>query len=389
MSTLPQTKPQTKPQTTQKTSAYFLAFIALGLSGAIVGPTLPALAERAQATTGEISAILALSPLGFLIGSFFAGRAYDRLSGHMLMAGGLALIAVGLFVITQISPLWLLLIIFVMIGVAQSLIDVGGNNMIVWVHGEGVTPYINGLHFCFGLGSSIAPLIVAQMLILAGDPLLAYAVLGILIVPIIPWLLRLNSPRPQHDQKAKDGQMQSLGLILVVCAFFFVYVGVEVGYSSWVYTYATELELADETAAAYLNSAFWGLLTVGRLVAVPLATRLRARTILLIDLLGCMVSIGLIVLVPTPLALWIGTLGGGFFMASIFPTAFAFAQRKLDLTASVNSWFFIAAGLGSMIIPWGIGQVFDRGGTAFLPHIIFINILITFVLYWVIVRFDR
>ncbi len=51
--------------------------------------------------------------------------------------------------------------------------------------------------------------------------------------------------------------------------FFFLYVGAEVGFGGWIFTYAVALDLGSETAAAYLTSAFWGALTFGRLLTIP------------------------------------------------------------------------------------------------------------------------
>jgi len=54
-------------------------------------------------------------------------------------------------------------------------------------------------------------------------------------------------------------------------------------------------ELADETGAAYLNSAFWGALTIGRLLSIPLAVRFSPKAMLRFDLLGSLLSLGLMV----------------------------------------------------------------------------------------------
>ena len=62
-----------------------------------------------------------------------------------------------------------------------------------------------------------------------------------------------------------------------------------------------------------------GALTIGRLLAIPLALRFRPRIILFVDLIGCLASVGLVLLWPdSVMAIWIGTLGLGLFMAAIF-----------------------------------------------------------------------
>jgi fucose permease len=45
-------------------------------------------------------------------------------------------------------------------------------------------------------------------------------------------------------------------VFLFIFFFFVVYVGLEVGFGNWIYTFSTCLHLASETEAAYLTSAF-------------------------------------------------------------------------------------------------------------------------------------
>jgi FHS family Na+ dependent glucose MFS transporter 1 len=63
-----------------------------------------------------------------------------------------------------IQNLWLLVGLIFLIGIMQSSIDVGENTLMVWLHGNKVAPFMNGLHFSFGIGSFTAPLIIAQSL---------------------------------------------------------------------------------------------------------------------------------------------------------------------------------------------------------------------------------
>jgi FHS family Na+ dependent glucose MFS transporter 1 len=121
--------------------------------------------------------------------------------------------------------------------------------------------------------------------------------------------------------------------------------------------------LSSETAAAYLTSAFWGSLTAGRLLAIPIAARLRPRSILLIDLAGCLISMGIILSWPHSLvAVWAGTMGTGLAMASIFPTTLSLAESRMHITGQITSWFFVGASLGGMTVPWIIGQLFEPVG---------------------------
>ena len=70
------------------------------------------------------------------------------------MASTLLVIAISGALIPVTQQLWLLLLVEFALGFAQGANDVGCNTLLLWVHkGKGAGPYINGLHFFFGLGA--------------------------------------------------------------------------------------------------------------------------------------------------------------------------------------------------------------------------------------------
>jgi FHS family Na+ dependent glucose MFS transporter 1 len=152
-------------------------------------------------------------------------------------------------------------------------------------------------------------------------------------------------------------------LVILIALFFFLCVGAESSFGGWIYTYAVASGLSDKAVAAYLTSAFWGALTVGRLLAVALAMRLSPRSMLLIDLAGCLIGVGIVLAWPGSVAaIWLGTIGTGLSIASLFPTTISFAGSRMTITGQVTGWFFVGASLGSMSLPWLIGQLFESIG---------------------------
>lgn len=346
-----------------KTIGYYAAFVAFGLATAVLGATLPGLAEHTQTDLSEISLIFTARSLGFLIGAFLGGRLYDRFPGHPVMAGVLIMIVIMLALIPLMSLLWLLIGLILVLGVASGMVEVGGNTLLVWVHRQNLGPFMNGLHFFFGLGAFLAPIIIARAVVLRGDITWAYWVMALLIAPIAIWLFYL--PGPTIRSVSENGQNDRIKYlpVLFISLLFLLYAGAEHSFGGWIYTYTVTLGLSNEARAAYLTSAFWGALTIGRLVAIPLSARFKPRVMLLLDFVGCLVSISIILLGSTSLtALWIGTLGTGLSMASIFPMLVAFAERRIKITGKVNGLFFTGAGLGGMTLPWLIGQLFESLG---------------------------
>lgn len=357
-----------------KTIGYYASFVALGLVSASLGPTLHGLAENTSSTLSQISYLFLARSSGYLLGSILAGRVYDRMAGHPLMVLAMCVMAAMMVTVPLLSVLGMLIIILFILGIAEGLLDVGVNTLLVWVHQPNIGPYMNALHFFFGLGALISPLVVAQTMRWSTDITWAYWILASGLIPVLLLFLRIPSPplRRHTDSAVKEPVDYLLLGILIV--FFFLFVGVEVSYSGWIYTYAVTTNLADATSAAYLNSIFWATFTIGRLVGIPIAARFRPRTILLTDLIGCILSVAIVLIWPTSATvLWIGVAGAGLAMASIFAVTLSWAERRLHITGFITSCFFIGTSTGAMFFPWFIGQLFDAYG----PHVTMLTILVT------------
>lgn len=224
----------------------------------------------------------------------------------------------------------------------------------------------------------MSPIIIARTMFATNDEIrLGYWVLALMVLPAVLLFLRFPSlPIRQRDTAVADNKANTL-LILLVAAFLFMYVGAEISYGGWVYTYAITLGLSNATAAAYLTSFYWGALTMGRLLSIPIAAKFHPKTLLGGALGGALLSMGILLIgQSSPAALWAGTIGLGLSMSVIFPTTLALAEDTLSLSGKMTSYFFVGASLGGMIVPWLIGQLFESVG----PVVTMITILITLLL---------
>jgi FHS family Na+ dependent glucose MFS transporter 1 len=340
------------------TALYYLTFIALGMATALLGPTLQDLAKNTNSTLAQISSLFLLSSFGYLVGSFASGNLYDHVRGHPILALALLILAGMLGIVPLVGTLLVLQIVFFIVGFAESNLDVGVNTLLVWLHGDRVPPFMNGLHAFYGIGTTTAPLIVAAILSSGKALGSVYWIIAILILPV--GLLTFLFSSPSHVLAHQQAIARPAIPILVVLTtmIFFAFTGAELGFGGWIYTFTTSQPYGTPTMAATINAAFWAAITVGRLISIPLSVRLKPRTMLWINFCGIVLSLLLIIFLSSnQVFLWLGTLGTGLFMASTFPGLLNDAQIRMHLSGKVTSIFFAGSSLGSMVVPWIMGQV--------------------------------
>ena len=233
----------------------------------------------------------------------------------------------------------------------------------------------------------IAPFLLGQILPKTGDILWVYWSFSIVCIPIAIWLWLLPDPPKQAHSEEKISTPFPLVPVSLVVVLFLFYVGLELGFGNWIYTYTVTLGLGTITSAANLNGFFWGSFTLGRLLGVWVSTRLRSKTILFMDIFGCAISIAVIMLwKESSTALWIGTIGLGLSMASIFPTFIIIAGERMQLTGAITGWFLVGSGAGGMLLPWLLGQIFARTGAEAMTTVLLTTLVSLFLVLLVFIN---
>ncbi len=374
------------------TFAYYAAFVGLGLVLASLGPTIPDLASRTSSTLSAFSAVFIAHSAGYLAGALVGGRLFDRLPGHPLLAGMLAIIAICMVLIPVCRTLTIILATFTVMGLSQGSLDAGGNTLLVWLYPTGLGPWMNGLHLFFGVGALLSPLIIAGIIEQGYTVAHAYRVLAALLLPPMLWVL--SRPSPAIPARQVDAEPIDLGphraTLLLTGGLLFAAVGAEVGFGNWIYTYALQEGLANEASARLMTSVFWGAFTGGRLLAIPLASRMSPLSILLLSLLvaGAAAILPLISLTSASL-LWAGTILGGIAVAPLFATALSLAGSHMPISGRAMGFLFVGSSAGGMISPWIIGQLFEPVSPQSMFWVILADVVLGLVIVMVFRRHRR
>eukprot|EP00761_Pharyngomonas_kirbyi_P007017 gb/GECH01007026.1/.p1 GENE.gb/GECH01007026.1/~~gb/GECH01007026.1/.p1 ORF type:complete len:237 (+),score=46.65 gb/GECH01007026.1/:1-711(+) len=158
----------------------------------------------------------------------------------------------------------------------------------------------------------------------------------------------------------------TLGSILVALTalYLFLSVGDEVALGGWFSAYAIALNILSEQKAALLSSMFWGALTLGRLIAIPLSAALAPPYMLLIAMTGSSIATALFCGFPThPVSLWSVTAATGLFLAPVYPSSVAMPGTfGLRITGRATSFLIVGACMGEVTVPFTIAPPFEYLG---------------------------
>lgn len=364
--------------------AYLSSFVVLGIVLGMLGPALPSLRAQVGTSIGGISFVFVAQSAGYLVGAVAGGRGFDRGFGHRLLAAALVLIAAGLLLVGQARTLAALCGAFVVLGLAIGFVEVGSNTLLIWSRNPTSASTINALHFVFGVGALISPLLVNRSLSAHGTVRLAYVATALAAVLAAAVVSSRSTPRPVDASEHARGEAAPRRLLIAVALFFALYVGIEVGFAGWVATYAQTVGFGGSGTGAALTAVFWAAFTAGRLGAIGIARRVRPIVVLVeACVLSTVAAVGLVAARGSGAAVWVSTVLLAVGLAPQFATMLAFASEHLPLTGSATSWFMASAAIGGLTVPWLIGQLFSSAGPGALPAVVFIGTAAT--LLWVLV----
>jgi MFS transporter, FHS family, Na+ dependent glucose transporter 1 len=378
----------------RRSMGYFGLFTCLGLDMSVIGPTLPALAAQTGSTVGEMGLAFLIGAVGAVLGTLLGGWLFGWAPGRVVLGVAEMLSASLLILVPQIHWIGVLMALLIVKGVAGGVVGTGANTLLLWTHGGKAGPFLNALHFFFGLGAFLSPFLLGLLLTAGGAYWQAYVVLAVFDFTVgASVLLLLRPPSPLHSAHA-DGTVPRgtswylVAIVLAAMLFLFFYVSSEITFGGWIYTYAVTLNLADAASAAYLTSLFWFAFTIGRLVSIPAAIRLAPAQILAVAFGGAIVFLGLLIAFPaSPAMLWLAVAGIGLSMAPIWPSGYTLAVQSIRLTAGVSAVIMLGDSVGGMVMPGLTGLFMERAGAGAMTLLVLASMAATVVAFLAILAF--
>lgn len=306
-------------------------------------------------SVGNLAAVLAA---GFL--PVYLGRRTAILITAVWMVAGYLIFASG------IGAPALLIAACLMTGVARGGNSNFANTMISTLPGEKATRGYNLLHGCFAVGALLSPLLLISCTrrwpgmgwrIVAG--LLCLLCLSQLVV-----YARMPLPPEKQEKslKAVDHSFLRVKQFWLGAAMLLFYISTEYAIVGWLVTYFQDVGVLSADHAQMMNSLLWLVIFIGRMVGAAVTGEVSRSRILMADGVGLFVFFLVMFFSRTAGPVVLGLVGVGFFMATIYPTAFAFGSDCIkgnDLGCSI---MIFTGSAGGIITPAMVGFVAERAG---------------------------
>jgi fucose permease len=353
-------------------------YIAFGLVTSVIGIII----DRFQSEYNLPLQIAALLPFAFYLSyglfSIPFGIAMDRIGARAVLLLGMALMTLGSLFFYFSNSYEVVIVMIFMIGVGVTAIQTAGNPFIRSL--DIPSRYTANLTAIIGIGAlgyAFSPLLV-PIVESNGFPWNSvYLIFGLMNAMLFALLYFAKFPEVHvlEEEKINVVQIKSLlqnHLILIYTLGIFLYVGAEVGTSSYILIFMNQIHgvgfhesfwkeeslwyAAFPSKSALALALFWLLQAVGRLIIAPLMKHIGERKIFILHSFGTVVVLVIAVLGSNDVSLVAFALVGYFTCAS-FTSLFSAAINSFDSNHGTISGILGTAIVGGAFLGWMVGAV--------------------------------
>jgi len=342
-----------------------VTFLVLGLLVTVNGPTLLDLKDLLGASIGQISFIFLLGSIGGLIGCSLVGILLDKLKRFSYLICGFLLIGLGFSsAMFPYSPnLPAIYAVSFVTGLLNSAFDSAGQMVLfeTWA-GRDSGPYMHALHFMFGLGAFISPLLV----------FFVYFCVDLRKVKIVV----TDAEKEELKEKGRFPGGRSLVVVVAMVLFFFLYVGQEVAYGTFITAFSVQSKLGlSRQEGSDVTAIFWGTFAATRGLAIPAAIFLNPQEIMTLSCTICLVGATLLSVLGEVYweVFYVGSAVMGAGMASVYATGLLWMEKHVKMNSRILTTMVIAGALGVKVFPLLVGQTIEKHPASFL----YLNLAIT------------
>lgn len=403
-----------------KTGLVGLLFISLGIFTSALGPALLDLQLLSNTTISRIAFLLPVRSFGYAIGSVIAGILGDIIDHQPLIIGSTVLMTASMFLFPLFSHIYAMYVLIALAGISCGCIDCIGNCWIIHIWGKENPPFMQIIHFMYGVGALIAPFLVEPFLLnkaadefdihasdsnstISSDasadnylmihwPFIIGSIYCLLVLTLVVINYILYPDNPVHPSRLKKNDDKGGGadesgkkdkfqlnnpltgnikilVIVIASVCMHAYVGLEISFGSLLTPFAVKSDLnLTKSQGSFITGSYWATYTFLRIFTLVLIVYLPARTLLIGDFIIIMLSNCILVPFANTYewALWVGSSLMGLGCSSVFATMFGFVEQLTPITARITAGFMVAACAGEFVIPLVVSQYLEGWPPIFL-----------------------
>jgi FHS family glucose/mannose:H+ symporter-like MFS transporter len=351
-----------KPPLLTSTSAAFLAFIPTGVVNVVLGPLLPALSARWSLNDAQAGALFTAQFLASTLGVVCSGILVPRFGYRIVLAIGLACMAIGVSTV-PLGSSFLGIISISLYGAGFGVTIPAANLLVAEANPRRKAAALNLLNFAWSVGAVACPFLVAYFLRIGKIPL--FLILlggGILLVGALvaaadfPPAATIQDPTLSSQEPISRLFLTRSAIVLAI--LFFVYVGTENAVGGWLASYAKRMSDASSSNWVTTPSYFYGALLAGRLFVPLLLRKLHELKTARIGIALALTGVALLLGAQSVMAAGASACVIGLGLASIYPITIAQFSNRFGCGATkLGSVMFALAGVGAASVPWMVGAL--------------------------------
>ena len=371
----------------------YIAFISLGLPDSLLGSAWPVMYTELGAPVAAQSAITTIITACTVVSSLATAPLMRRLGTGKIVAGSVALTAAAILGFSASTSLWQLLLLALPYGLGAGSIDSALNSYVAVHYGE---RHMSWLHCCWGIGTSVSPVIMGWALTGPMGWHGGYLVIGI-IQAVIAAVMVFSLPLWKRGAQGADAEAEPAD---GAASGGFTYAEVlrMPGAKSAIFSFgcysafeyvcglwsASHLVLArgiTEAQAATMVSFFYMGITVGRLISGFIAPRVGSRNMIRLGQGIAVVGLALLIIGRGEAALSCALALIGLGCAPIYPSIIALTPERFGEAASQSmvSLQMACAYVGSTFAPPLCALMVSAGGAALVPGLL-VGVLVVMAL---------
>ena len=247
----------------------YLSFISLGLPDGLLGAAWPTMYPAFGIPVSYAGLLSMIIAIGTILSSLMSDRLTYRMGTGKITSVSVAMTAIALLGFSRSSAFWMLCLWAIPYGLGAGSVDASLNNYVALHY---TSRHMSWLHCMWGLGASVGPYIMGQVLAGGSHWSAGYRYVGILQL-LLTLILVLSLPlwKKRHcDASGEAAKPLSLPQILripgakQILIAFFCYCALEQTAALWASSYLALYKGVPAETAAFFASLFFIGITLGR-----------------------------------------------------------------------------------------------------------------------------